>query len=73
MYALVAAKKDATNRGEVLGDIKPENVFISRDEKVKVGCLRSFPEQLNNYQKLTSENTPTYNVMLAPEDLDFAR
>lgn len=31
MYALVAVKIDAHSRGEVVGDIKPQNVFISND------------------------------------------
>lgn len=31
LYALTAVKIDAKQRGEVVGDIKPENVFISRD------------------------------------------
>ena len=43
MYTLMAAKKDAQDRGEPLGDIRPENIFLSREERVKVGTLHSFP------------------------------
>jgi serine/threonine protein kinase len=56
-----------------LGDIKPGNVFISRDERVKVASIHSFPHETTNFAKLLSENSPSYEVLLAPEDLDLAR
>lgn len=68
----MAAKVDANNRAEVLGDIKPENVFINSDEKIKVGCLLSFPYEKSNYAKFTDKLKPSHNILLAPEDLLFA-
>jgi hypothetical protein len=72
MYALVAAKVDAQARGETIGDIKPQNVFISCDEKIKVGCLHSFPYEKTNYAKFTDKLKPNHDVLLAPEDLKSA-
>lgn len=72
MYALVAVKVQAESRGEVVGDIKPLNVFISNDEKVKIACQHSFPYEKSNYAKFTDKIKPTYDVLLAPEDLKAA-
>lgn len=72
MYALVAAKINAHARGEVVGDIRPQNVFINQDEKVKIACLHSFPYEKSNYAKYTDALKPSYDVVLAPEDLKSA-
>lgn len=58
LYALVAAKVDANTRNELVGDIKPDNVFINKDEKIKVGCLHSFPFERTNYAKITDSIAP---------------
>ena len=52
-----------------MGDIKPENVFISSDERVKVGSLTSFPYERTNYAKFIDKKTPFNSLLLAPEDL----
>lgn len=55
-----------------MGDIKPENVFISLDEKVKVATLESFPYEKSNYAKITDKLKPVHSILLAPEDLKTA-
>lgn len=68
----MACKVDAQTRGEVLGDIRPSNVFISRKEEVRVGCLQSFPYETSNYAKFVDKIKPCDEVFLAPEDLKSA-
>lgn len=72
LYALVSAKHDAEHRKEPLGDIKPENVFINKEEKIRVACLHSFPFEQESYKKLVDSHSPSYKVYVAPEDLRAA-
>jgi serine/threonine protein kinase len=72
LYALVAVKVDALERGETVGDIKPENVFINHEEKVKIGILPSFPYESTNFEKAKDPLGKSKNVVLAPEDLKLA-
>lgn len=41
--------------GERLGDIKPANVFIFPDHKIKIGNLLMSPEEKSNYYKLVNK------------------
>lgn len=72
LFALVATKRDAYDRREALGDIRPGNVFISSQETVKFGSLYSFPDEKTNYEKFINKGSPSYKVYLAPEDLRYA-
>jgi hypothetical protein len=40
---LSAAKQDIGTRSKKLGDIKPENIFVSEDGKIKVASQFSWP------------------------------
>ena len=40
---------------------------------MKVGTIHSFPYEKTGYAKLVDELSPSYKVMLAPEDLEAAR
>lgn len=72
LYALSASKADAQARGEVLGDVKPENVFLNQHASVKIATLHSFPNERTGYAKLVDKLSPSYKVLLAPEDLKTA-
>jgi hypothetical protein len=48
----------------LIGDIRPENVFINLDGQVKFSNLLSWPGEKTNYQK-TFDGVNTY---LSPED-----
>ena len=73
LFALISTKKDAEGRGQVVGDIRPENVFLSPNEDVKIATMNSFPNEKPGYAKMMDELSPSYKVMLAPEDLECAR
>jgi V8-like Glu-specific endopeptidase len=36
-----------------VGDIRPQNIFISHDRRVKVGTTTSFPYEKTSFAKLT--------------------
>lgn len=59
-------------KGHLVGDIQPENVFISYDEKVKVATLNSFPHSKSAFERFTDKLKPHHDVYLAPEDLALA-
>jgi serine/threonine protein kinase len=40
---LSAAKQDIGLRAKKLGDIKPENIFVSEDGKIKIASQFSWP------------------------------
>lgn len=66
---MASTKKDASGFNEPLGDIRPENIFLSQDAKVKVGSLYTFPNERSSFQKFINKKSPDYHVYLAPEDL----
>ena len=65
LFSLVAAKKSMADLHLKVGDIRPENVFLNEDGKIKVANLDSWPCQISNFQKFF-EKKVTY---LAPEDV----
>ena len=56
LYALCAAEEEyATitgNRMSRIGDIRPQNVFISDKGKIKVACPYSWPDEQRPYAKI---------------------
>jgi serine/threonine protein kinase len=59
--------------GRKVGDVRPENVFISEEGQVKVATRLTFPSENTNYHKTFYEKEVTY---LAPEelrDIQFAK
>mgnify|MGYP000212241741 CR=1 FL=1 len=57
---------------EPLGDVRPENIFVSNDEKIKIGSIHTFPFEKTGYEKFMNKGSPDYHVCLAPEDLRAA-
>ena len=68
----MAVKRDSFSKGHLVGDIRPENVFISYDEKVKIATMHSFPHQKSAFHRFMDKLKPSHDVFLAPEDLTLA-
>ncbi len=51
MLTLLSAAEMFHSKNKKVGDIRPENVFISEDGSVKVTCLVSWPMERTNYEK----------------------
>jgi serine/threonine protein kinase len=66
LLALSEGRRQAEGGGEGLGDIRPKNIFLNEQGKVKVANSISWPLENSNIQK-SFDKTPTY---LAPEDLE---
>lgn len=66
---MVNAKSHLRNYGGRIGDIKPENVFIDNNGKVKIANILSSPKETNAFTKAKDYANPNLNVFLAPEDL----
>ena len=43
LYALAVAKQDIRERSPKLGDIKPENIFVNEEGRLKVANIYSWP------------------------------
>lgn len=73
LYALCAAEYEYAaltgNRNSKIGDVRPQNVFISTKGKIKVANPMSWPGQANSYYKLYDGDV-TY---LPPEEMDNMR
>ena len=72
LYALSASKDNADRFGEPLGDVRPESIFVSNDEKIKIGSIHTFPNEQTGFEKLINKGSPDYHVYLAPEDIRAA-
>ena len=48
------------------GNITPENIYITKDKKIKLGNFSIF-KQLNNYNDYLESNNINYNNYIAPE------
>jgi len=44
LYALISSLRSIKLYSKKLGDIKPENLFVNDDGKVKVGNVYSWPD-----------------------------
>jgi serine/threonine protein kinase len=65
LLALSEGRREAEAAGEGLGDIRPKNIFLNEEGKIKVANSLSWPLESTNIQK-AFDKVPTY---LAPEDL----
>jgi hypothetical protein len=65
LHSLIEARKQASAAGEKLGDIRPKNIFLNEDGKIKVSNSQAWPSEISNIQK-SFDKTLTY---LSPEDL----
>lgn len=65
LYSLSQAREQAIAAGEKLGDVRPRNIFLNEEGKIKVANSLSWPSEVPNIQK-TMDKVATY---LAPEDL----
>ena len=62
LYSLSQAHAQASYFGQRLGDVRPSNIFLNEDGKIKVANSLSWPSEASNIQK-TMDKVPTY---LAP-------
>jgi hypothetical protein len=69
LYALTAAKEDIKKHSSKLGDIKPENIFVNDEGKLKVANVYSWPNELPSFSKALDFDKLSFNGLLAPEDL----
>ncbi len=65
LYSLVKAHIKAEQGGMHLGDVRPRNIFINQDARVKVATSLSWPLEVSNIQKMMEKNA----AYVAPEDL----
>ena len=60
MWYLVLTLLSAANyfhgQNRKVGDIRPQNIFISEDGSVKVACIYSWPLERTNYDKSFESN-----------------
>lgn len=68
LYALTASKLDLKTHSNKLGDIKPSNVFVNDDGRIKVANVLSWPRELPSYAKVVDQGGVNYDGYLAPED-----
>lgn len=66
LYVLAAAKMEVNRHGERLGDIKPANVFILPESKIKIGSLLMSPHEKSNYYKLINNEHNCMDFVVAP-------
>lgn len=70
LYALCAAQEESLSiAGSPLGDVRPQNVFLSDKGKIKLACPYSWPSQPTASARLL-EGDPAF---LPPEDIDSLR
>lgn len=62
---LIEAKSAMRSNGMVVGDIRPENIFLNEEGKIKVSNLLSWPSEISNFQKAFDKKI-TY---LSPEQI----
>jgi hypothetical protein len=65
LFSLVDARAQASAIGERLGDVRPKNIFLNEEGKIKVSNSLTWPLEVSNIQK-SLDKIVTY---LAPEDL----
>lgn len=67
LFTLSAAQTEMKSKlNSKVGDIRPQNVFLNSEGKVRVSSLLSWPREVSNFSK-TFDNEKTY---LAPEDMN---
>jgi serine/threonine protein kinase len=68
LYSLAAAKQDIKSQSNKVGDIKPSNVFVNDDGKIKIANVLSWPRELPSFAKVVDQGGLNYDGYLAPED-----
>ena len=63
---MVRARNQAIQINQSLVDIRPSNIFLNEDGRIKVSCSISWPLEISNIQKAMDKEV-TY---IAPEDLE---
>lgn len=53
-------------KGEKLGDIRPKNIFINEEGKIKVATKYSWPREIPNFEKTFFDKEKSY---LSPEEM----
>ena len=66
LYSMVRARNQAIQINQSLVDIRPSNIFLNEDGRIKVSCSISWPLEISNIQKAMDKEV-TY---IAPEDLE---
>jgi serine/threonine protein kinase len=66
IYAVIGAAASFHAKGVKLGDVRPQNVFISPEGQVRVATQLTWPNESTNYHKAVYEREITY---LSPEEL----
>ncbi len=52
LYSLVIAREEVVRCGvKGLGDVRPGNVFLNDEGRVKVGCVLSWPREQGIWEK----------------------
>ena len=51
LYSLVRARNQAIQMSQNLVDIRPSNIFLNEDGRIKVACSLSWPLEISNIQK----------------------
>ena len=55
VYSIISAAESFHAKGEKIGDIRPQNVFISPEGQVRVATQHSWPGEQTNYLKAIFE------------------
>ena len=71
LYALAASKQDIRSHSIKLGDIKPENIFVNDDGRIKVANIYSWPNETPSYVKAMEQSD--FDGLLAPEDFPLLK
>jgi serine/threonine protein kinase len=66
VYSVISAGEAFHSAGLKIGDVRPQNVFISPEGQVRVATQVSWPNEQTNYLKTVFEKETTY---LSPEEL----
>ena len=67
LSSLVKAATDFQTLNVKIGDVRPDNIFLSDDGQIKVSNLFSWPCETTNYEKTIFDKELTY---LAPEEIE---
>lgn len=60
VYSIILAAEAFHSRAEKVGDVRPQNVFISPEGQVRVATQYTWPNEQTNYMKTVFEKEVTY-------------
>lgn len=67
IYSIISAASTFHTKNLKLGDIRPQNIFISPEGQVRVSTQYSWPGEQTNYQKTVFEKEVTYLCIRCPK------